>query len=139
MTYIHLQGWIPNTTSDQRPISQDSLNNSNLTVTVYGTQDDGEKLERYTWLIVRLRTSQTAHGEMHLAIRDGGGKHLDYLTSGMNDILIDGVFPSPFVGKNGTYTFEVTARLGDEHDGQDGTCLFSISMTQWLEGEPFQW
>jgi len=63
---------------------------------------------------------------------------VDYLTPGLNDILTDGLFPSFFV-KNGTYTFDITGRLGDYHDGRRGTCLFSIRMTQRLEGKDLPW
>jgi len=134
-----MSGWIPSTTTDQRPISQESLNNSTLSITASGTLDSGEKFERRRPFTVPLRTAVFgSHGEAHLAIRDRKGKHVDYLTPGLNDILTDGLFPSFFV-KNGTYTFEITGRLGDQHDGRRGTCLFSISMTQRLEGKDSPW
>ena len=66
----------------------------------------------------------------HLMIRDASGTQVDYLpSSGGSDILLDFVIFAMFL-KSGTWTFGVDARLGDKNN----TCLFAMSMTQWLEG-----
>jgi hypothetical protein len=66
----------------------------------------------------------------HLVIRDARGTQVDYLrSSGRSDILLDFQIPSMFV-RSGMWTFKVDARLGDK----DNTCLFAMSVTQWLDG-----
>jgi hypothetical protein len=66
----------------------------------------------------------------HIAIRDARGNQVDYLpSSGGGGILVDYWIPSMFM-KSGTWIFTVDARLGDENS----TCLFAMSLTQWLEG-----
>jgi len=64
----------------------------------------------------------------HLSIRNATGAYVEHFdSSGRNDILSDFAIPGMFL-QTGTWKFEVVARLGD------GTCLFAISLTQWLEG-----
>lgn len=136
--YAWMYGWIPNRyPTDQRPISQDSLNNATLSISMYATLDDGEIYEPSPIAFPLRTTAFGRRDEGHLAIRDRKGKHVDYLAPGENDILTDCLLPS-WAFKNGTFSFKFTARLGDQHDGGDGTCLFSITMTQWLEGKPFR-
>lgn len=66
----------------------------------------------------------------HLIIRDARGTQVDYLcSSGRSDILLAFQIPSMFV-KSGMWTFKADARLGDK----DNTCLFAMSVTQWLDG-----
>ena len=74
-----------------------------------------------------LRT--TAFSDVaHLSIRNATGAYVEHLMSnGRNDILTDYFIPGMFL-RTGTWTFEVVAELGD------GTCLFAIALTQWLEG-----
>jgi hypothetical protein len=66
----------------------------------------------------------------HFIIRDSTGAQVDYLpSSGRGDILLDFQIPSMFL-KSGMWTFKVDARLGDK----DNSCLFAMSLTQWLDG-----
>jgi len=76
---------------------------------------------------VPLRT--TAFNNMaHLSIRDAEGKHVACLTGkGDNDILTDFMIPGMFV-QPGTWTFGVESSL------PDGRWLFSMQLTQWLNG-----
>ncbi|RYP23412.1 hypothetical protein DL765_001117 [Monosporascus sp. GIB2] len=77
---------------------------------------------------VPLRTTAFAD-TAHISIRDATGAYVEHLTNnGRNDIVTDYWIPGMFL-RTGTWTFEVVARLGD------GTCLFALSLTQWLEGE----
>jgi hypothetical protein len=88
-----------------------------------GTHDD-EKA--YT---IPLKT--TSFNDLaHLTIRDAGGLQVEYMpSSDTTGILVDYVIPAMFL-KSGTWTFKVDARLGDA----ENTCLFAMSLTQWLEG-----
>lgn len=66
----------------------------------------------------------------HLLIRDDRGVQVDYLpSSGVGDVVLDFQIPTMFL-RSGTWTFSVDARAGDESN----TCLFSMSVTQWLDG-----
>lgn len=65
----------------------------------------------------------------HLAIRDGLGKPVEFLPKTGGSLLLDFQIPTMFL-KSGTWTFKVDARLGDK----DNTCLFAMSLTQWLDG-----
>jgi hypothetical protein len=66
----------------------------------------------------------------HLTIRDAGGLQVEHMpSSDTTGILVDYVIPAMFL-KSGTWTFKVDARVGDA----ENTCLFAMSLTQWLEG-----
>jgi len=82
---------------------------------------------------IPLRTAELAEGA-HLAIRNGAGAYVEHLTleEGRNDILTDYWIPGMFV-QSGVYTFEVVARLGEEEEEGEGTCLFAVTLTQRLE------
>lgn len=51
-------------------------------------------------------------------------------SKGYSALLLNFQLPSLFI-RSGTWTFNVDARIGDEAD----TCLFAMSVTQWLEGQ----
>ncbi|KAI1351241.1 hypothetical protein F5Y01DRAFT_325566 [Xylaria sp. FL0043] len=73
-----------------------------------------------------LRTTPFAQHAL-IAIREYNGPivdHLDYV--GDYDILATYWFPGMFLD-TGMYTFEVVANL------KNGTCLFALTFTQWLE------
>ncbi|RYP80337.1 hypothetical protein DL769_002517 [Monosporascus sp. CRB-8-3] len=107
----------------------DSLANATLSFTLSVVLKDGKRGDPRTYTIP-LRTRAFGNAA-HLSIRDAGGAFVDYVTSsGRNDIVTDFSIPSIFV-KTGMWTFDVEARLGD------GTCLFAMSLTQWLEGRPW--
>lgn len=68
--------------------------------------------------------------DAHLVIRDARGAQVDYLpSSGRSGVLLDFQIPTMFL-KSGTWTFNVDARLGDKGN----TCVFAISLSQWLDG-----
>lgn len=106
----------------------DSLTNATLAVSssfVYpgGSRDDS------TALTLPLRTMRLSD-DAHLLIRDVHGAQVEFMPhSGRSDILLDFQIPTMFL-KSGTWTFNVKARLGDEAN----TCLFAMSVTQWLDG-----
>ena len=80
---------------------------------------------------IPLRTAELAEGA-HLSIRNATGTYVDHMAlECRNDILTDYWIPGMFV-KTGTYTFEIEALLGE---GKEGTCLFALTLTQWLEGQ----
>ncbi|KAI0517223.1 hypothetical protein F5B22DRAFT_603767 [Xylaria bambusicola] len=100
--------------------------NATLSITISAALDNGnpEKLVTYT---VPFRT--TAFGENgYISIRKTGGPYVDYMAhDGRYDILADCQLPSMFV-RPGTWTFEIVTKL------EDDTCLFALSLTQWLPG-----
>lgn len=108
--------------------SGDSLTNATLAVSssvVYpgGSRDDSAALT------LPLRTMRMSD-DSHLLIRDSHGAQVEFMPkSGRSDILLDFQIPSMFL-KSGIWTFNVEARLGDEAN----TCLFAMSVTQWLDG-----
>ncbi|RYP65608.1 hypothetical protein DL771_008216 [Monosporascus sp. 5C6A] len=126
--FVFLRGEIPS--RKKRDAEHlDGLANATLSFTLSVAFPDGERGDPKTYTIP-LRT--TAFGDKgHISIRDAEGAFVDYITSsGRNDIVTDFSIPSVFL-RTGLWTFEVEARLGD------GTCLFAMSLTQWLEGRPW--
>ncbi|KAL3486567.1 hypothetical protein BJX62DRAFT_215163 [Aspergillus germanicus] len=126
--FILLSGNIPESKKKELGLPDEGLTNATLKIgasVVYsdGTHDDEQS---YT---VPLKTTPFAP-LAHLVIRDARGVQVDYLpSSDDSDILVDFQFLPMFM-KSGMYTFKVDARLGDVDD----TCLFAMSLTQWLEG-----
>ncbi|KAI1744722.1 hypothetical protein F4680DRAFT_405794 [Xylaria scruposa] len=88
--------------------------------------ESGKHEEPVTYT-VPFRT--TAFGDhAHISIRETEGSYVDHLTcGGRYDILADYAIPGMFV-RAGRWTFDIAASL------EDGTCLFAVSLTQWLEG-----
>lgn len=71
----------------------------------------------------------TLSDSAHLVLRDARGRQIDHLPiQGTSAILLDFEIPTMFL-KQGTWTFSVDARVGDDAN----TCLFAVSLTQWLE------
>ncbi|KAL9106464.1 MAG: hypothetical protein Q9227_008495 [Pyrenula ochraceoflavens] len=121
-----LRGEIPSSKRKDLAQLNKLLTTATITITGSAILPDGkhEDAKSYT---VPLRTTAFADAA-HLSIRDATGAYVDYLSSsGRNDILTDSVIPGMFL-RTGTWTFEVVAKL------DDGTCLFAISLTQYLEG-----
>lgn len=126
--FVFLRGEIP--PSKGKDVEHlDSLTNATLSFTLSVVLEDGEREDPRTYTIP-LRTR--AFGDAaHVSIRNSKGEIVDYVTSSdRNDIVTDFSIPGVFL-KTGTWTFEVEARL------EDGTCLFAMSLTQWLEGRPW--
>jgi hypothetical protein len=88
-----------------------------------GSHDDEESV------IGPLKTT-SFNDIAHLTIRDARGIQVDYMpSSDRSDILLDFQIPTMFL-KSGMWTFKVDARLGDKNN----SCLFAMSLTQWLDG-----
>jgi hypothetical protein len=122
--FLFLRGEIPASKKKEQE-HLDDFATASLSITLSAVLPEGKRENPKTYTIP-LRT--TAFGDVaHLSIRNAAGAYVDYLSSsGYNDILTDALIPGMFV-RTGTWTFEAVARLGD------GTCLFAISLTQWLE------
>ncbi|RYC55615.1 hypothetical protein CHU98_g10597 [Xylaria longipes] len=100
--------------------------NATLSITLSAVLESGKHDDPVTYTVPFRTTAFGEHG--HISIRESGGSYVDYMTyDGRYDVLADCELPSMFVG-TGTWTFEIVAKLGDE------TCLFALSLTQWLEG-----
>lgn len=106
----------------------DNLTNATLAVSSSAVYPDGSRVDP-EFVTVPLRTMRLSD-DAHLFIRDIHGNQVEYMpSSGRSDFLLDFQIPGMFV-KSGMWTFNVEARLGDEAN----TCLFAMSVTQWLEG-----
>lgn len=106
----------------------DSLINATIVASSSAVYPDGSR-DGVTAVTLPLRTMRLSD-DAHFFIRDSRGAQAEYMPpSGRSDILLDFQIPTMFL-KSGTWTFDVEARLGDEAN----TCLFAISVTQWLEG-----
>jgi hypothetical protein len=68
------------------------------------------------------------NSQAHLAIRNDSGAHVDYLSaSGANDILLDMWLWSDWI-RAGDWAFAIATEL------EDGRNLFTLTLTQYLEG-----
>lgn len=106
----------------------DSLTNATLAVSGSVVYPDGSR-DDSTVVTLPLRTMRLSD-DAHLLIRDSHGAQVEYMPhNGRSDILLDFQIPTLFL-ESGTWTFHVDARLGDEAK----TCLFAMSVTQWLDG-----
>lgn len=106
----------------------DSLTNATLVVSSSAVYPDGSRADPSA-VTVPLRTMPLSD-DAHFFIRDSHGAQVEYMpSSGRSDFLLDFQIPTMFV-KSGMWTFNVETRLGDEAN----TCLFAMSVTQWLEG-----
>nr|POF17826.1 hypothetical protein CFP56_13238 [Quercus suber] len=104
-----------------------SLEHATLAFTLSAVYEDGSTEESRTYTIP-LRT-RTYRADAHIAIRNASGIHVEFLSvNGPNDILADFEILRQFL-RSGDWTFEVVGRLADE------TCLFAVSLTQWLNGD----
>ncbi len=116
---------IPEHKKKDREHLEEDLASATLSITLDVVYPDGSK-EGATTYTVPLRTK--SFGPAHLSLRNSTGDYIDHLTSNdFNDILTDYWIPGMFL-RTGTWTFEVMASL------EDGTCLFALSVTQFLEG-----
>ncbi|KAK4987767.1 hypothetical protein LTR50_004420 [Elasticomyces elasticus] len=125
--FIWLRGQIlPSWVTALDTLNDAWLANATLAITSWAIYPDRERMEPTTYTIP-LRTKAYADFA-HIAVRDAAGAHVDHLTiSGANDILADMLILGPFL-RTGEWTFEIVAKLAD------GTCLFAMSLTQWLKG-----
>ncbi|KAM4066416.1 hypothetical protein HRG_000520 [Hirsutella rhossiliensis] len=115
--FLYLRGVMPPSDKD--------LGTAKLSITLSVVLPDGQHEDPKTYTVPLCTT---AFGDAaHLSIRNATGAYVDHLGGGTNDILVDCAIPSVFL-QTGTWTFETVASL------DDGTCLFAMSLTQWLEG-----
>ncbi|RLM00577.1 hypothetical protein CFD26_108589 [Aspergillus turcosus] len=127
--FAFLRGYLPESKKKELALPDEGLVDATLSVSgsvVYadGSYDDDDRA-----VTLPFKTA-TLNDWAHLTIRGACGTQVDYLrSSGRSDILLDFQIPSMFV-KSGMWTFKVDARLGDK----DNTCLFAMSVTQWLDG-----
>ncbi|KAJ5754163.1 uncharacterized protein N7511_008316 [Penicillium nucicola] len=123
-----LSGYLPDPKKNELALPDEGLVNATLKFSgsvVYadGTHDDE------TSGTFPLKTTPF-NNLAYLSIRNARGDQVDYLpSSSSSTIVLDFQFIPMFL-RSGTWTIKVDARLGDEDD----TCLFAMSMTQWLDG-----
>ncbi|KAL3435227.1 hypothetical protein BDV09DRAFT_185179 [Aspergillus tetrazonus] len=126
--FIYLRGYLPESRKKELALLDESLVNATLKVSSSAVYADGshEKEGSITW---PLRT--TPFNDLaHLVIRDARGVQVDYLpSSDRSELLLDFQLPTIWL-RSGMWTFKVDARAGDA----DNTCLFAMSLTQWLDG-----
>ncbi|KAI0382386.1 hypothetical protein F5Y04DRAFT_45399 [Hypomontagnella monticulosa] len=124
MFFVFLRGEI--SSSRKGDIKDFGLTTASVSMTLSVVRGEA-KVEGPKTYTIPLRT--TAFGDKaHISIRDAKGAYVDCLSSsGRSDIVTDYSIPGMFV-HTGTWTFETMTNL------MDGTCLFTISLTQWLEG-----
>ncbi|KAL3447268.1 hypothetical protein BJX65DRAFT_308326 [Aspergillus insuetus] len=126
--FVLLSGYIPESKKKELGLSDEGLINATLKISASVVYADGSHDDEQSYT-VPLKTIPFAR-LAHLVIRDARGVQVDYLpSSDDSDILVDFQFLPMFM-ESGMWTFKVDARLGDSDD----TCLFAMSLTQWLEG-----
>ncbi|KAL4965979.1 uncharacterized protein BDV14DRAFT_171876 [Aspergillus stella-maris] len=126
--FIYLRGFIPESKRTELGLANGALTDATFEIRASVVYEDGghDNEKSYTF---PLKTA-SFNNNAHIAIRDARGDQVDYLpSSGGGGILVDYWIPSMFI-ESGRWTFTVDARLGDE----GRTCLFAMSLTQWLEG-----
>ena len=107
--------------------ANNDLANATLSITISANLDNGDVQEPVTYPIPFHTKAWGSNG--YISIRETGGPYVDHMAyDGYYDVLADCRLLSFFV-RPGTWTFEVVAKL------EDDTCLFALSLTQWLPGE----
>ncbi|KAL6232378.1 hypothetical protein BDW75DRAFT_217861 [Aspergillus navahoensis] len=126
--FVLLSGYLPGSKKKELAFPDKGLVNATLKVSSSVVYADGSHDDERS-VTFPLKTTPF-NALAHLSIRDSRGVQVDYLpSSDSSDILVDFQFLPMFL-RSGLWTFKVDARLGDE----DNTCLFAMSLTQWLEG-----
>ncbi|PYH64408.1 uncharacterized protein BO88DRAFT_458232 [Aspergillus vadensis CBS 113365] len=127
--FIYLRGYLPESKKNELALPDEGLVNATLKVSASVVYPDGSRDDEVS-TTGPFRT--TPFNDLaHLTIRNARGVQVDYMpSSGRSDILLDFQILKMFL-RTGMWTYKVDARAGDV----DNTCLFALSMTQWLEGE----
>ncbi|KAF2813235.1 uncharacterized protein BDZ99DRAFT_460514 [Mytilinidion resinicola] len=121
-----LRGEIPPSKNKDPAHLDKLLTSATLTITLSAILSNGEHEDETSYTVPLRTTGFSLAGQ--LSIRNSTGAYVEHLSSsGHNDILTDCQLPGMFI-RTGTWTFKVVAEL------EDGTCLFAITLTQWLEG-----
>ncbi|RAK79428.1 uncharacterized protein BO72DRAFT_526081 [Aspergillus fijiensis CBS 313.89] len=126
--FVYLRGRLSGSKMKERGLFDKGLVDATLSVSASVVYADGSYMEPRS-LTMPLKTV-SINDAAHFLIRDSNGIQIDYLpSSGRSDMLLDFQIPAMFL-KSGMWTFRVDARLGDK----DNSCLFAMSLTQWLDG-----
>ncbi|KAH6884141.1 hypothetical protein B0T10DRAFT_608969 [Thelonectria olida] len=126
--FVYLRGYLPESKKKELGFPDKDLTDATLKVSGSAVYPDGERDETESVTIPFKTIGFNSYA--HLVIRDDRGIQVDYLpSSGRGDVLLDFQIPTMFL-ESGTWTFSVDARAGDESN----TCLFAMSVTQWLDG-----
>ncbi|RAH41796.1 uncharacterized protein BO95DRAFT_372408 [Aspergillus brunneoviolaceus CBS 621.78] len=126
--FVYLRGRLSGSKMKERGLFDKGLVDATLSVSASVVYPDGSYMEPRS-LTMPLKTV-SINDAAHFLIRDSNGIQIDYLpSSGRSDMLLDFQIPAMFL-KSGMWTFKVDARLGDK----DNSCLFAMSLTQWLDG-----
>jgi hypothetical protein len=102
-----------------------NLTNATLSISLSAICQDGVAEKRRTYT-TPLRTA-TLGQSISISIRNSEGELNEYLTSGHNSLSAEYWIPSRFI-RTRQWAFEIVASL------EDGNCLFSGKITQWLNG-----
>ncbi|RFU31583.1 hypothetical protein B7463_g4754, partial [Scytalidium lignicola] len=126
--FVYLRGSIPESKKKELVLLDEGLVNATLTMSSSAVYPGGDS-EDIKSVTVPFKTA-SFNDDAHLVFRDARGAQVDYLpSSGRSDVLLDFQIPIMFL-KSGIWTFNVDVRLGD----RGNTCLFAISLSQWLDG-----
>ncbi|KAL2856116.1 hypothetical protein BJX68DRAFT_230012 [Aspergillus pseudodeflectus] len=127
--FVYLRGYLPESIRQRLGLLDDRLVNATLTVSLSAVYPDGSRDDEESWTIP-FKT-MPYNDFAHLTIRDASGVQVDYMpSSDRSDLLLDFQIPTIWL-RSGMWTFKVDARAGDANN----TCLFAMSLTQWLDGE----
>ncbi|KAB8223361.1 hypothetical protein BDV33DRAFT_188998 [Aspergillus novoparasiticus] len=126
--FVYLRGYLPESKKKELALPDEGLVNATLKVSASVVYPDGSH-DNEDSTTGPLKT--TPFNDLaHLTIRNARGVQVDYMpSSDRSDILLDFQIPTMFL-RSGMWTFKVDARAGDV----DNTCLFAMTLTQWLEG-----
>ncbi|KAE8326731.1 hypothetical protein BDV39DRAFT_176514 [Aspergillus sergii] len=126
--FVYLRGYLPESKKKELALPDEGLVNATLKVSASFVYPDGSH-DNEDSTTGPLRT--TPFNDLaHLTIRNARGAQVDYMpSSDRSDILLDFQIPTMFL-RSGMWTYKVDARVGDV----DNTCLFAMTLTQWLEG-----
>lgn len=126
--FVYLRGYLPESKKKKLGLLDEGLVGATLTVSSTVIYPDGNREDAGP--TTGPFKTMSLSDDSHLVIRNSHGAQVDHLpSSGRSDVLLDFQIPSMFL-KTGTWTFNVDVRAGDESN----TCLFAMSVTQWLEG-----
>ncbi|KAI0197638.1 hypothetical protein F4808DRAFT_290814 [Astrocystis sublimbata] len=123
--FVLLRGRMPKSKAMPSQAAND-LTNATLSITLSATLENGNFLEPVTYTVPFRTTAFGEHGS--ISIRETGGPYVDYIAyDGQFDVLADCQLISMFI-EPGLWTMEFGVKL------EDDTCLFDLSLTQWLPG-----
>ncbi|KAE8366903.1 hypothetical protein BDV27DRAFT_84703 [Aspergillus caelatus] len=125
--FVYLRGYLPESKKKDLALPDEGLVNATLKVSGSALYPDGsyDNKDSTTGPLKTTPFNDLAH----LTIRNARGVQVDYMPSSDRiDLLLGFQIPTMFL-RSGMWTFKVDARVGDA----DNTCLFAMTLTQWLE------